>query len=155
MIIDITKLTQQIEKSILVDDDFSLDGSLYKDSDILCLKQLHVKGAISLNEDDDIELNLNVTGVMVIEDSISLDHIDYPFSTIIDEIYEKKETNLINTLDISDILWQNIVLEVPLRFTNVKDYSKFKGEGWRLLSEEDRKSSNNPFENLKDLFREE
>ena len=68
---------------------------------------------------------------------------------------EKNEENFENTLDILDVLWQNIVLEVPLRFTNVNDYSKFKGEGWKLLSEEDVKTSNNPFEDLKSMFGKE
>ena len=35
------------------------------------------------------------------------------------------------------ILWQNIVLEVPLQFTKVEDLSKFHGDGWKLISEEE------------------
>ena len=53
---------------------------------------------------------------------------------------ENTEENVKNeskTLDIIDILWQNIVLEVPisLRANPEKDYD-LKGEGWELLKEE-------------------
>ena len=51
-------------------------------------------------------------------------------------------------LDIFSFLWENIVLEVPLRFTKVKDLSKFHGDGWKLISEEERNQTSNPFNDL-------
>ena len=57
-----------------------------------------------------------------------------------------------NTLDITEILWQNIMLEVPLRFTTVDDYSKYQGDGWKLTSEEELKVENNPFNDLKKMM---
>ena len=71
------------------------------------------------------------------------------------EKLEKNDENLTNTIDLSEILWQNIVLEVPLRFTKVTDLDEFKGEGWKLLSEDELVKSNNPFEDLKSMFGEE
>ena len=61
----------------------------------------------------------------------------------LDEFIENNE----NSLDIIEILWQNIVLEVPLIYTEVKDYSKYRGDGWKLVSEEDL-VNNNPFNTL-------
>ena len=70
----------------------------------------------------------------------------------IEEIYKKDE----NTLDILRLLWENIVLEVPLQFTRVEDLSKFHGDGWKLISEEELKHSSNPFsELLKDFDNKE
>ena len=43
----------------------------------------------------------------------------------------------------------------PATFTEVKNLDEFKGDGWRLLSEDDLKKSNNPFEELKTMFGEE
>ena len=61
-----------------------------------------------------------------------------------------------NSIDILPILWQNIVLEVPLRFTKVNDLSKYNGDGWKLISEEEASStSNNPFLELKEKYKEE
>ena len=60
-----------------------------------------------------------------------------------------------NTLDILAILWENIVLEVPLQFTKVEDFSKFRGDGWKLVSENELTESNNPFSELLDKMKEE
>ena len=53
------------------------------------------------------------------------------------ELLGKFLTNSQNTLDILAVLWENIVLEVPLRFTKVRDLSKFHGDGWKLVSEDE------------------
>lgn len=155
MNIDITELNQNIKDEVFIDLDVIFDKELLINSKIKNLKDVHIIGTISKDEERDVYLNATLTGKMILEDSISLDEIEYPFSIEIAEKVEKKEENFENTLDIIDILWQNIVLEVPLRFTNVNDYSKFKGEGWKLLSEEDIKTSNNPFEDLKSMFGKE
>ena len=60
-----------------------------------------------------------------------------------------------NILDIFQFLWENIVLEVPLQFTKVKDLSKFHGDGWKLISEEELNASHNPFSDLLKDFEEE
>jgi len=155
MNIDITELNQNRKDEILIDSEVDIKEEYLTNSEIKKLDNLYLKGVISLDEERDVYLKGNLTGEMTLEDSISLDEINYPFSIEIDEKIEKKEENYENTLDILDVLWQNIVLEVPLRFTNVNDYSKFKGEGWKLLSEEDVKTSNNPFEDLKSMFGKE
>ena len=84
---------------------------------------------------------------MKIQDSITLEEVIYPFSIEIDDKLSDFIENNENSLDINEILWQNIVLEVPLRFTIVEDYSKIKGDGWKLVSEEDL-VKNNPFNTL-------
>ena len=54
-------------------------------------------------------------------------------STIFDdEITDFIEKNQ-NALDINEFLWQNIVLEVPIRYT-LCDAEKLKGDNWRVLS---------------------
>ena len=127
----------------------------YTHTDIKRLNDVFVEGVISKDDYEDIHINLNVSGKMLIEDSISLDDVLYPFTCRIDEILEESEKNNSKTIDITDILWQNIILEVPLRYTEVKDFSKFQGDGWNLVSEEERRISNNPFKALIDNKEEE
>lgn len=153
MSIDITLLNQGLTDSLYIDSDFSLDMTT---DDIKELNSLHVSGDIRLDEIGDINLDLNLSGVMILSDKLTLDDIKYPFNCQIEEKIEKNEENLSNTLDLSEVLWQNIVLEVPLGgFTEVKNLDEFKGDGWRLLSEDDLKKSNNPFDELKTMFGEE
>ena len=52
-------------------------------------------------------------------------------------------------------LCENIVLEIPLQFTKVKDLSKFHGDGWKLIREDELTNSNNPFSDLLKDFKEE
>lgn len=122
----------------------------YTHTDIKRLDDVFVEGIISKDDYEDIHINLSVSGKMLIEDSISLEDVLYAFTCEIDEILEENEKNNSKTIDITDILWQNIILEVPLRYTEVIDYSKFQGDGWKLVSEEERRISNNPFKALID-----
>ena len=92
---------------------------------------------------------------MIIEDSISLEPVQYPFSINYDDIIEENCKKNENTLDIFSFLWENIVLEVPLQFTKVEDFSKFRGDGWKLVSENELTENNNPFSELLDKMKEE
>ena len=122
---------------------------------------IKVNGRIILKEIDENDylddyLECTIKGKIKVEDSISLEpidlDIDIEYDDFIDENYKKDE----NTLDILQLLWENIVLEVPLQFTRVNDLSKFHGDGWKLISEEELKHSSNPFsELLKDFDNKE
>lgn len=151
MIIDLIPLLNRVESSININDEISFSEEYIKDSDIICLDDVKVNGTMILNEENNPKLSVAVEGTMVLEDSISLDEIYYQFSLKIEEILE----NNTNSIDIMDILWQNIMLEVPLKLTEVKDLSQYQGDGWRLVSEEEMNKENNPFSNLKDLLGEE
>ena len=52
---------------------------------------------------------------------------------ILENIDEFLENNQ-NSIDILEILWQNIVLEIPLKYTEVEDLSKYQGDGWKVIS---------------------
>ena len=71
-----------------------------------------------------------------------------PFSKIL----EKKQ----NLLDITDILWQNILVEIPSKVRSTDEDVNLEGDGWRVISEEqfnlERNKANNPFANLDELL---
>ena len=150
MQIDLNKLNTA---DIIIDESLTIDTELYKNTSIKELKPVKVSGKIFYNISDEIELDLDVEGIMVLEDSITLDPIDYPYNFHINEIISSENEeikeyyqNSKNILDIMPILWQNIVLEVPLRYTLVYDYESYHGDGWKLVSEEE--LGNNPFKTL-------
>ena len=131
-------LAELTNGSVTYDNDFVIDADTYKEVGILDLKNLHVTGDISLNSVSMLAVNLTVTGIMVIPDSVTTEPVDYPFTSKIEEEYDindeffleyyQKEQNI---LDIMKILWENIVLEVPMRFTTTKD-AHLSGDGWSL-----------------------
>lgn len=146
--IDLTLLHNNSINRIELDGVYIIPEEYYHDSDVLRLDPVDVKGSI-VRETDDIDyIDVSVNGVMYLQDSISLEEEKYPFSLKIEGNLEEFATNLENTLDISSILWENIVLEVPLKFTKVEDLSKFHGDGWKLVSEDEIASRNNPFKEL-------
>ena len=151
MVIDLSILDLE---DIVLDEDFTFPND-YKNHDIKKLDQVHISGNIYKDSYDDIKLDLMVCGKMVIEDSISLDDVVYEFSFKIEENLEEDAINDDKTIDITDILWQNILLEIPLRYTKVEDYSDFHGDGWRLISEDEKRGSNNPFKALIENMEEE
>ncbi|MDD6223863.1 MAG: hypothetical protein PUB18_02575 [bacterium] len=140
---------------ITIDRDFEIDSSWFEDSDIIELRNLHFNGTITDKNSDYLRLNGMLTGTMFVEDAISLEEIPYDFSTQIEENLEKIVKNGENTIDILDVLWQNIVLEVPLQLTEVQDLSQYRGDGWKLVSEDEMRNANNPFQQLKDIIGEE
>ena len=120
------------------DEDFTICSELYKSVGILDLKDLHVTGRIYLDSISMLIVNLTVTGIMVLPDSVTTEPVDYPFTSKIEEELDTNDENFIeyyqksqNILDIMKILWENIVLEVPMRFTTTKD-AHLSGDGWSL-----------------------
>ena len=140
-------LAELTNKSVTYDNDFVINADTYKEVGIIDLKNLHVTGDISLNSVSMLAVNLIITGIMVIPDSVTTEPVDYPFTSKIEEEYDindeffleyyQKEQNI---LDIMKILWENIVLEVPMRFTTTKDVH-LSGDGWSLG--EDKNKDNN------------
>ena len=131
-------LAELTNGSVTYDNDFVIDADTYKEVGILDLKNLHVTGDISLNSVSMLAVNLTVTGIMVIPDSVTTEPVDYPFTSKIEEEYDINDENFLeyyqkeqNILDIMKILWENIVLEVPMRFTVTKD-AHLSGDGWSL-----------------------
>ena len=81
--------------------------------------------------------------------------VEHIYACDIDEEIEENTENSSNILDITDVLWQNILLEVPLKLTNVKSFDEYHGDGWKLISEDSIENTNNPFKELEEILREE
>ena len=129
---------------INIDEEIIIPRDYLENTDIKYLKEVNTVGKISLDNELNYLIQLDVTGKMVLEDAITLDLVDYPFTINIEETLE----NSIKTLDLISFLWHYIILEVPLRFTN-SEIKKIETENYRVISEEEYSKENNPF---KDFF---
>lgn len=161
MNIDLTTLHSHVMDKIDVSNIYTIPESYFGTTGVKKLADIKVNGYVYLSpSEDDLEeevdsINCKIEGNMIIEDSISLELVEYPFSINYDDIIEENCKKNENTLDIFSFLWENIVLEVPLQFTKVKDFTKFRGDGWKLVSEDELTKSNNPFSELLDKIKEE
>ncbi len=137
--IDLSKL---VVKDLSVDEDISFDEES-KINGLKEIKNAHYSGTIKLNIDNEIELDLLLKGEMVLIDSLTLEEFIKPFNIKIEDTLSENDENMAeyfdkmqNTLDIKEILWQNIVLEVPIRIRKDDQDITLEGEGWGLNQEE-------------------
>ena len=155
MDIDLKLLHSKTVDEIDITNKYDIPDQYIDKNLVLSLKNIQVDGKIYIGSDDEDRIDCTINGNMILEDSISLEPIEYPFSIKYDDILEENSKKNENTLDIFSLLWENIVLEVPLQFTKVNDLSKFHGDGWKLISEDEITNSNNPFGDLLKDFKEE
>lgn len=154
MIIDLFNLNIKRNK-INIDGNVNIPLELLKDSTIRRLDNVYFHGYIN-EVFDEYELCGTITGTMILPDSITLEDYKYDFTSEIEEKIDETRINLQKTIDITLDLWQNILVEVPLRTVNPKNENlHLSGEGWRLISEEDVEKENNPLSELKDLLGKE
>lgn len=144
------------EKGIIVDQEIEFDESYYKNTLIKGLDSIYVKGKIYYSTTKEVLFEGTIKGNMIINDSNTNELVSYPFESEINEILledsnfdENLRSNDKNSLDLKEILWQNIVLEVPLVFSKEETPLITKGDGWELLDEENIKDQRvNPFKDL-------
>lgn len=149
MDIDLSLLYSNAKDKIDISNTYSIPKEYITNNQVISLDNINVKGAIT-KEEDELYVKMQVEGVMILEDSISLEPVEYPFSLEYDDILEENCKKSENILDIFQFLWENIVLEVPLQFTKVEDLSKYQGDGWRLISEDELVKEANPFKEILD-----
>lgn len=155
LIIDITKLKSGIEEYTLIDLNYSFSKDELENTNIIELNDMKVKGYITQNRDN-FHLKLDVNGTMVLPCSISLKPTNYDFSIEIDDDFDETTQenlkNVANSIDIFQIIWENILMEIPLRVVN-SDLSdvKTEGEGWQLVTDKEERI-NPALEKLKDLL---
>lgn len=155
MDIDLIPLHNRMAEKIDISNIYSIPKQYFGTMDIKSLNNIKVNGYIYLSPSEEDAIKCKIEGNMILADSISLEPVEYPFFIEYDDIIEENCKKNENTLDIFQFLWENIVLEVPLQFTKVQDFSKFQGDGWRLVNESELIATNNPFSELLDQIKEE
>ncbi len=146
MIIDIKDLNVNLKNNVEISIVHSF--SELENTGINKLDNVSINGYINSN----LDLHLLVRGIMVLPCSVSLKPVNYEFEVEIDEHLEENLKNNQNTIDIFPIIWENILMEIPLRIVS-DDLSDVKtsGEGWKLVDEKE-KSINPELEKLKNLL---
>lgn len=152
MTIDITKLLNNYIDVLNIDKEVNIPDNLLASSLITELKNVNLNGDIFINEEDNLNLTGKLSGTMVLKDDITLEPVEYKFDTELKEILEKSQ----NILDITEVLWQNILVGIPSKVRSTDEDINLEGDGWRVISEEQfqkiRNNSNNPFANLDELL---
>ena len=156
MIIDLTKLLTNITSSINIEEEVNLDKFILTNTAIKDLHNVYLKAKISKDADGNLVLEGSLKGTMILSDDITLEEVPYNFDTTIYEYLEETTKVINNSIDITNVIFENILVEVPSKV--VKDQNRkihMEGDGWRLITEEDLskvKEKNNPFSELSKLL---
>lgn len=151
MQIDITKLLTNYTSNLKIEDTFQIPIEMINDVRLIKLDNLKFVGNATLDEEDMVLLTGKITGKMLLHDDITLEEVDYPFETDIEENLENNQ----NLLDITEVLWHNILVEIPSKVRKTNEDITLQGDGWRVISEEEynkEKSTISPFSDLSELL---
>ena len=161
MVIDLTKLMYREVDSIPIDAELEIPKD-YLNNDIRDISKVKVLGEIT-DEGESFDVSLNIKCDLTLICSISLKDVKYPVDINIDEIIGENGENLEefdkiinNSIDLLPIIWQNILLEVPIKVVSpdVKEENIY-GDGWKFITKEEENKEIDPrLSKLKDFLSE-
>ena len=159
MDIDITPLKSGYKDSVEIDMNYEFREEELERMDLLGMENFSIAGSIE-NIHDTYHLEVEVKGTMILPCAITLEPVPYPFSLTIsenleeeDESSQKKYKNNEKSIDILPIIWENILMEIPMKVVSPKASDvHLEGDGWKLITEEE-ENTNSPFDALDELLK--
>ena len=140
LIVDLTLFNLGKEK-IVINEDVYFSKEDLKNTEIIDLENIKINGEITLNSLNQPILYLKIKGKMILPCSRTLKPTAYEFETEIEENIEEnpeKYKKTTKTIDILPIIWENILMEIPIKVINPDaEDIKEKGNGWELITDDD------------------
>ncbi|GAA0613181.1 DUF177 domain-containing protein [Virgibacillus siamensis] len=128
-------------------------------NDIRTIDPVHVYGTV-YDQGDEIIFSFTIEGEMILPCARTLVDVPYPFEIKATEVFsesiyyddgeEEEEVHPIDgeVLDLTPLIKENILLEVPFRVfsndENVTSHAPTEGEGWELVSEDSNEKKIDP-----------
>ena len=136
-------LNKVVIREIEYEDSITLEKEIYKNTPILGIDKVKLHFSIKKDINQDFILRLNSSGIFILEDARTLEPVEYPFEVSFEEklvedseFYARFLINSQNTLDILAILWENIVLEIPISYTVSKELQNSDENGYAIVGKE-------------------
>lgn len=162
MIIDLTKLMYSQVDEISIDNEIDIPKEYLEGTEIKDISKVKVNGIITENGES-FDINLNIKCNLTLICSISLKDVNYPVDINIDEmISDQSELEedfykiINNSIDLLPIIWQNILVEVPIKVVSPDIEEKnIYGDGWKFVTtEEENKEIDPRLSKLKEFLSE-
>lgn len=160
----IAQLLKFRDKPFVIDEKIDFSEVAKFNTDIRSISKVHITGQ-GQQVGQKVVFDLNIQCVVTLSCAITLDNVKYPINIKTREIfsfdendYEDEDIIIVKgkTVELAPIIWQNIVLEIPLRVISEGAYDKVdkKGSDWELTEENEQEEQLDPrFAVLKDLFK--
>lgn len=163
MNIDLSKLFYHQVDKISINETIDIPEKFYiENKDIKDISSVKVNGYIEENGEN-CSVILNIVCDLTLICSVSLKDVKYPINIDIEEIIGENNENLEdfdkiinNSIDLLPIIWQNILVEVPMKVVSpdIKEENIY-GDGWKFVTtEEENKEIDPRLEKLKDFLSE-
>ena len=159
---NLLRLKNDLDEFIPIDESYSFSKEELKGTDVISLDDVKISGEITKDAIDNLYLNIEVKGILVLPCAITLKPVNYPFDIKIegniDELVGENEKSVKkdeNTLDILPIIWENILMEIPMRVVSEdaeEELSNLEGNGWKVITEDSDGEINPELAKLKDLL---
>lgn len=118
MNISLIKLFSGVVDRIDINEEITIPEEYYT-YDIKSISPVKLDGYLYLDELDNLSINLNVKCDLTLKSSISLKDVDFPININIDELdFDDENKKITNSIDLIPIIWQNILIEIPIRVTD-------------------------------------
>ena len=163
MNIDLSKLFYHQVDKISINETIDIPEKFYIDNkDIKDISSVKVNGYIEENGEN-CSVILNIVCDLTLICSVSLKDVKYPVNIDIEEIIGENNENLEdfdkiinNSIDLLPIIWQNILVEVPMKVVSPDIEEKnIYGDGWKFVTtEEENKEIDPRLSKLKDFLSE-
>ena len=141
MKIDLTLINYNKKDIINIDEDLYFSKDDLNRTEIIDLQDVHVSGKIYKDSVDNLVLELALKGIMIVPCSRTLKPTKYEFETDIEENISENEENskkIQKSIDILPIIWENILMEIPISIVNPDSKDEnIKGDGWELITNDD------------------
>lgn len=123
------------------------ENDLLHHTQVKSIPEVHVTGTLQFDHRSLVFSDLDLDGVMIVLDSITMEDLEVAFDTKSQETYsfdpikENDEDIIVvkkDTMDINPEIFQAIIYEAPMSITRLPRDQYPKGDGWQLLSDQDK-----------------
>lgn len=123
------------------------ENDLLHHTQVKSIPEVHVTGTLQFDHRSLVFSDLDLDGVMIVLDSITMEDLEVAFDTKSQETYsfdpikENNEDIIVvkkDTVDINPEIFQAIIYEAPMSITRLPRDQYPKGDGWQLLSDQDK-----------------
>ena len=131
------------------------------------LKDIIVSGTGDLDlKDKRLYVDLNIKGTMILPCAVTLEDVDYPFEINSTEVFAFEKPDPLedvhevkkDIVNLTPVVFENIMLEVPMRVVKDDANIKSEGKGWKILdsstSEKNEEYIDPRLAKLKDYFKD-
>ncbi len=142
----VSQLIKQGSKVFEIDETIDFKNVVEDRDEIRQLSKIKVTGTGQLQAKK-VVFQLHIEGTMTLACALTLDDVQYPFETdtveifVLDsELYQDGEDEHLvtgTTVDLTPIIWQNVMLEKPLRVVKDGAYDEMEKRGIDIESEEE------------------